>query len=278
MNRKPRLTIWSIVAGIWFVLGGAERVIAWLSGAVVDDTEKASENVSEWFSKVPLIGNDTAQMVMLLLGLFALSIVIVSLVVGKWWTGEESPGEEQTETDDRVRSKLQGFANSDRNSPEWRSRVRNFIKGSLGDRYAIEFDGAAWGGEAKAYLDGLAARVDGALLASSRRERQNESQRLVASREILRELVDSPPSDFTKKSRMAVSEWSDRCVTALQELLSDEHDDAWKKIHCLLYFTDDAKPDEVRDGVDKAIRHLRTIYAKLTDSMLSTSFSLRAGD
>src|SRR5262245_39129994 len=71
---------------VWAVTGEAERIVGWISGSVASDTEAAMAKVAAIFDQIPLLGNDTAQVVMTTMG-----IILMSVAACLWWAWR-SPG------------------------------------------------------------------------------------------------------------------------------------------------------------------------------------------
>lgn len=56
------------IAAFLIVVGGFERLVSWLSGAVAEDTGRALTNVRSVVEKIPLLGNPTLQTLLLIAG------------------------------------------------------------------------------------------------------------------------------------------------------------------------------------------------------------------
>ena len=172
-------------------------------------------------------------------------------------------------------------AASEEYSKEWRGRTRGVLRGALGARYVREFNAMLSDvnpeGASTSYLRSLAARVDGSFSRSARLERQRESHRFNSAFDMIWEVIEEEPDlsvPLTAPVRRSVVAWRDKGIRVLQELLKDEHADAWKKVLAALALVGTEAKEDVQAAVKKAVLQLRAIYAKLDDTMLSTTFAL----
>ncbi len=207
-------------------------------------------------------------------------IVAVTAAVLIWRPPRKQPGVDLSAA---IRKDISRAVDGDF-SLAWCVATRNMLKGALGARYAREFDASLWDDNpetaSKAYLRGLSNRVDGRFMRSSRLAREKESHRLEAAFDMIRELIEGAPqldARFTEANRRGVVEWREKCITTLQELLAEQHAGAWQKVLAALGVVESQCPDEVRCAVKAAAIHLRAIYSKLDEIMLSKEFVLTNG-